>query len=166
MHFGCRRKQDSAGLGSRTLATAPGALLEGAAAGRKNLRAASPRARASPPQVENEIGEKIGLVRASRCALLFSLICSVNGVLFGGQEGAARLGLLRRISKQARPCAISPGLDLATLVFDGLPARSCRGCSVRDPSPPHGWLRVVCYAYSSSTSTPVTQLHSLRNNML
>ena len=131
----------------------------------RNLRAASPRARASPPRVENEIGEKIGLVHASRCALLFSLICSVNGVLFGGQEGAARLGLLRRISKQARSCAIS-GLDLATLVFGGLPARSCRSCSVRDSSPPHrGWLRVLCYAYSSSTSTPVTQLHSLRNDM-
>ena len=133
----------------------------------KNLRAASPRARASPPQVENEIGEKIGLVHASRCALLFSLICSVNGVLFGGQEGAARLGLLRRISKQMHDHAQSLGsIDLATLVFDELPARSCRSCSVRDPSPPHGWLRVVCYAYSSSTSTPVTQLHSLRNNML
>ena len=33
-------------------------------------------------------------------------------------------------------------------------------------SPLHDWLGVVCYAYSSSTSTPVsTQLHFLRNNM-
>jgi hypothetical protein len=55
---------------------------------------------------------------------------------------------------------------LATLVFCGLPARSCQRWPARNLSPPNPWLGVVCYTYSSSTSTPVTQLHSLRFNML